>query len=90
MNVDMITTFLNDFSTFWKNIWEFLKPIFNMINGEWSTKEKDGEINHLKNLNELAKSFGGDWKDGSGYQAVKDAADGAETGSSAGSSDKAK
>lgn len=58
MNVDMITTFLNDFSTFWKNIWEFLKPIFNMINGEWSTKEKDGEIDHLKNLNELANSFG--------------------------------
>lgn len=58
MNVDMITTFLNDFSTFWKNIWEFLKPIFNMINGDWSTKEKDGEIDHLKNLNELAKSFG--------------------------------
>lgn len=67
MNVDMITTFLNDFSTFWKNIWEFLKPIFNMINGDWSTKEKDGEIDHLKNLNELANSFGKKIEAGEGY-----------------------
>lgn len=79
MNVDMITTFLNDFSTFWKNIWEFLKPIFNMINGDWSTKEKDGEIDHLKNLNELANAFGKKPEVGEGYTPVEPA----------GSSDKA-
>ena len=58
MNVDMITTFLNDFSTFWKNIWEFLKPIFNIINGATDDEPKFKEGAHLQNLNELAKSFG--------------------------------
>lgn len=63
MNVDMITTFLNDFSTFWKNIWEFLKPIFNMANPEGWTKLKglqgeDRKQAHLDNLNNLAQSFG--------------------------------
>lgn len=62
MNVDMITTFLNDFSTFWKNIWEFLKPIFNMANPEGWTKLEDKEGDdrkqaHLENLNNLANSF---------------------------------
>lgn len=60
MNVDMITTFLNDFSTFWKNIWKFLEPIFNLAQGTWK-KPESGE-DHLANLNEINKAF-----DGEGY-----------------------
>ena len=76
MNVDMITTFLNDFSTFWKNIWEFLKPIFNMANPEGWTKLKglegeDRKQAHLDNLNNLAKSFGGKWEETDGYTKVE-------------------
>ncbi|TYR17633.1 hypothetical protein FYJ86_07185 [Corynebacterium urealyticum] len=76
MNVDMITTFLNDFSTFWKNIWEFLKPIFNMANPEGWTKLKDleGEDRkqaHLDNLNNLAKAFGKKPEVGEGYTPVE-------------------
>lgn len=56
MNVDMITTFLNDFSTFWKNIWEFLKPIFNIVDGAKNNEFVEGK--HLDNLNRLAQSFG--------------------------------
>ena len=66
MNVDMITTFLNDFSTFWKNIWEFLKPIFNIV----QAKDNFGPVgkeNDLKNLNELAKAFGKNPTVGEGY-----------------------
>ncbi|AGE37238.1 hypothetical protein I6H52_02965 [Corynebacterium urealyticum] len=66
MNVDMITTFLNDFSTFWKNIWEFLKPIFNIVQGK-DNFGPVGKENDLKNLNELAKAFGKDPKVGEGY-----------------------
>lgn len=77
MNVDMITTFLNDFSTFWQNIREFLKPIFNIIDGATGEEKKfvepKGSSDHLTNLNELAKSFGGEWEPEDGYQAVKDA-----------------
>lgn len=58
MNVDMITTFLNDFSTFWKNIWKFLEPIFNLAQGTWKKPESGGE--HLANLNEINKAFGGE------------------------------
>lgn len=65
MNVDMITTFLNDFSTFWKNIWEFLKPIFSIAQNE-NWKPVGGE-NDLSNLNELAKSFGKKPEIGEGY-----------------------
>lgn len=68
MNVDMITTFLNDFSTFWKNIWEFLKPIFNMAGTTWNKKDENGEIDHLGNLNKLAQSFG-EIKKGEGEEA---------------------
>ena len=54
MNVDMITTVLNDFSTFWSNIWKFLKPIFGLAQEEgWEKGE------HLKNLNLINKIFGG-------------------------------
>ena len=66
MNVDMITTFLNDFSTFWKNIWEFLKPIFNIVQGK-DNFGPVGKENDLKNLNELAKAFGADPKTGTEY-----------------------
>lgn len=80
MNVDMITTFLNDFSTFWKNIWEFLKPIFNIIDGATGEEKKfvkpEDSSDHLKNLNELAKSFGK--TSGDGYEAVKKAGENAE------------
>ena len=60
----MITTVLNDFSTFWKNIWEFLKPIFNLAQGDWTelkglTGEERKEA-HLNNLNEINKAFGGE------------------------------
>lgn len=67
MNVDaitnMVTTFLNDFATFWSNIWEFLKPIFNMANPDGWTKLEGLEGDqrkdaHLSNLNNLANSFG--------------------------------
>lgn len=70
MNVDMITTFLNDFSTFWKNIWEFLKPIFNII----QNKDNFGPVgkeNDLNNLNELAKAFGKKPEIGGGYTPVE-------------------
>ncbi|MDK6302770.1 hypothetical protein QP140_09280 [Corynebacterium sp. UMB9976] len=69
MNVDMITTFLNDFSTFWKNIWEFLKPIFNIIQG----KDNFEKGEHLKNLNELANAFGKKPEVGEGYTPVEPA-----------------
>lgn len=72
MNVDMITTVLNDFSTFWNNIWEFLKPIFNIIDGATGEDKKfvkpEGSSDHLKNLNELAQSFG-EIKKGEGEEA---------------------
>ncbi|WOH94174.1 hypothetical protein [Corynebacterium urealyticum] len=71
MNVDMITTFLNDFSTFWKNIWEFLKPIFNIVNGATGEEPKFKKGEHLDNLNELAKSFGGKWEETDGYTKVE-------------------
>lgn len=64
MNVDMITTVLNDFSTFWKNIWKFLEPIVKLANPEGWTKLKglEGEQRkeaHLDNLNNINKIFGG-------------------------------
>ena len=31
MNIDMITTVLDDFVTFWKNIDKFLQPIFDLV-----------------------------------------------------------
>lgn len=75
MNVDMITTVLNDFSTFWKNIWKFLEPIFNIIDGATGEAKKfvkpEDSSDHLKNLNELAKSFGGKWEDTDGYTKVE-------------------
>lgn len=83
MNVDMITTFLNDFSTFWKNIGKFLEPIFKLANPEGWTKLKglEGEERkaaHLQNLNEINKVFGG-----KGYTPAEKAADNAAAGSTA-------
>lgn len=34
MNIDMITTFLDDFVTFWKNIGKFLQPILELVKPE--------------------------------------------------------
>lgn len=34
MNIDMVTTVLDDFATFWSNIWKVLKPIFELANPE--------------------------------------------------------
>lgn len=65
MNIDMITTFLNDFSTFWSNIWKFLKPIFGMAqNDTWfdpadENTPEDKKAAHLLNLNQLNGFFGG-------------------------------
>jgi len=36
MNIDMITTVLDDFATFWSNIWKVLKPIFELAEGDGS------------------------------------------------------
>ena len=34
MNIDMITTVLDDFVTFWKNIGKFLQPILELVKPE--------------------------------------------------------
>lgn len=52
MNVDIITTFLNDFATFWKNIWNFLKPIFNLIAGgdKFGPVGEENDANNWQNV----------------------------------------
>lgn len=34
MNLDILKTILEDFSTFWTNIGDFFKPLFNLLNGD--------------------------------------------------------
>lgn len=64
MNVDMITTFLNDFATFWKNIWKFLEPIFGLAQEKgWEKPDAEDKAEraqqHLNNLDRINKVFGG-------------------------------
>lgn len=47
MNIDMITTFLDDFVTFWKNIGKFLQPIFELVKPEEGTEQTDSSLSSL-------------------------------------------
>ena len=50
MNIDMITTFLDDFVTFWKNIDKFLQPIFDLV------KPAEGDEQTVYSLSFLSSS----------------------------------
>ena len=50
MNIDMITTFLDDFVTFWQNIGKFLEPIFKLV------KSGEGDEQTVSSLSFLSSS----------------------------------
>ena len=47
MNIDMITTFLDDFVTFWKNIGKFLQPIFELVKPDEGDEQTDSSLSSL-------------------------------------------
>ena len=52
MNIDMVTTVLDDFATFWSNIWKVLKPIFELV------KSGEGDEQIGSSLSFLSSSEG--------------------------------
>lgn len=52
MNIDMITTVLDDFVTFWQNIGKFLEPIFKLV------KPGEGDEQTGSSLSFLSSSEG--------------------------------
>lgn len=47
MNIDMITTVLDDFVTFWKNIGKFLQPILELVKPEEGDEQTDSSLSFL-------------------------------------------
>lgn len=53
MNIDMITTVLDDFVTFWKNIGKFLQPILELV------KPEEGDDSAASSLSSSSSSDNG-------------------------------
>lgn len=56
MNVDMITTVLDDFATFWSNIWKVLKPIFELANSGEGNEPTGSSLSSLSSSSSEGES----------------------------------
>ena len=56
MNIDMITTVLDDFVTFWQNIGKFLEPIFKLVKPDEGDEQTDSSLSSLSSSRSGDKS----------------------------------